>query len=1430
MQAACWIGRDAHAALGGVSAHLYAEFDGRAIDVARLAGALEGLYRAHPMLSLRIDGQGRQTVDEAPRAHLELEDFSDLDGPAVERRLLEKRRQWGHQRLDLGAGQGARFGVSLLPGNACRLHVDTDMIAVDPSSFRVLMEDLARLYESPESILPSTPSYFDWLDQVRADADLRAARGHDRAWWRARLAQIAPAPSLPLLPAGPARSERFAARLEPAQYRALQHAARAQRITSSALMLGLFATALGEHTGDRRLRLNVPVFWREPLLEPVQRIVGEFANLVLVDVDFSGVANLAALCRDLHRQLVERLAHSAYPGVDLMRDLSRHHGTPQLAPVVFTAGLDLPGGELFSERVSRVFGPMGWVISQGPQVALDAQVARADGGLLINWDVRLDALPADWVQALFERFIALAVAVATDMGGLHQPLAIAASRDRPLNALQQAYLLGRGEHLPLGGVAMQEFREYRGRLDLALLRSRLTDMVRRHDSLRTRIDAQALTQSISDQVQVNLEVIDLHGLTAEQAQAQLEVRREDYAHALFDLAGPPWNVTAFQLPQGELVVFVRFDALILDGRSIATLMVELFDGHCQPLTASEPTTAIIDQSEVRKADAEYWKAKLAEVDGAPRLPWRQALDKVGVARYARQRQIVSAQAFKALSRAGAREGLFKNSTIMAVVLEVLGHWLDEGSLCVAVPVAPPQDGAFANRSSFIAVDWQRGLPSLAERAKRLQADVLEGLQHLAFSGVDLARLLYDSNGPGPALPVVLTNGLSWPVGAVDGPMTLSAGLTQTPQVAMDIRFCNTAEGGLAFEIDYAREAVDGRWVGQLLAALNQAVAHLAGQAAFEVHARQFIDLGHYRLNSSEAQAEPVDFLGRIAHNLFGPDNGRIALLHGERRISYAELGEGVKRIAGAFQARGLRPGQVVAICLPRGPEHTMTTLACALSGLVWVPIDAAAPEERLRYLLDNCQPALVVDAVAPLLASPPAALDLTGLAALSASTAPAYYLYTSGTTGKPKCVVLNNRATANVIGSTLAQWQVSRDDVFISVTPLHHDMSLFDVFGSLCAGAALVLPEPGEEKDALRWNQLVRQHGVSLWCSVPAILEMLLACRQGDGLRSLRLLAQGGDYIKPAVIAELRELLPEARLVSLGGPTETTIWSIWHEIGEQDRARVPYGRPLPGNRYWLLDEHGAHCPQGVAGRIHTSGVGLALGYLEDGKLVQNDFVNVLDEHGAPVRAFRTGDRGRYREDGVLLFDSRVNGYVKVRGVRVSLPDIEIELIRYPAVQQVLVVDYGDTQQGEACIGALYVRRNGAPPGALALREHARALLPQSHVPTRFVEVDALPLTANGKPDRRLARALLEGDTEQAPIPAAVPSDPQRHAQVLAIYQQVLGATQPARDFLAMGLRPQHLKPLAARLGEAFAVRLSPAQLLPCRTVEEVERLLVSAPM
>lgn len=1028
----------------------------------------------------------------------------------------------------------------------------------------------------------------------------------------------------------------------------------------------------------------------------------------------------------------------------------------------------------------------------------------------------------------------------------------ACGRDEaPLTDLQQAYLLGRERHLPLGGVAMQEFREYRGAIDVAALSQRLLAMVERHPALRTHVDSQRRVSWVSPDPTVNYDEIDLRGLPQAEALAWIDGQREDYAHRLFDLARSPWNVTAFRLPEPEAndsdratcALFARFDALILDGRAIASLLVELLGGEAPAFEAAAlPPPA--DEAK-RSDDAAYWVRKLQPVESPPQLPWIRPLEAIAASRYERESLTIPRERFTTLCRLAARERLFRNTAVTAVILETLSHWLNDGALCVGIPVAPTASAELANRSSFIAVNWDARWGSFRERAQALQGDVLEGLEHLSQSGVQISRLLMNAHPGGPALPIVITNGLGWPKLAKEAGIRRHGGLTQTPQVAVDIRFRDDDEGNLVVDIDHAREAIDHGIISDILAALDRQIAAICERGAFEIVRGEVLNLGHYRLNGSEDDFACSRFLQRIADNLFTGDPDKPALICGARRISYGELGTNVGKAVLALQQRGVGKGDVVAIGLPRGPEHTAITLACALLGAIWVPIDAASPAERLDYLLANCRPALVVaagpvaghDTATPeaLLAgkapADPQAL-LPTLDVLSASDDPAYYLYTSGTTGRPKCVVLSNRATSNVIGRTLENWQATASDVFISVTPLHHDMSIFDVFGCLTAGATVVQPAPGEEKDAIAWNRLVAEHKVSLWCSVPAILEMLLSCRQGDELRSLRLIAQGGDYIKPAVIAELRHLDPALRLVSLGGPTETTIWSIWHEIGPEDTGQVPYGRPLPGNRYFVLNERGEHCPPGVVGRIHTAGVNVALGYLQDGVLGQNDFVTVADEAGKPVRAFRTGDRGRYRHDGNILFASRVDGYVKVRGVRVSLPDIEAELGAHPDLRQLLVVDCGAEQRGEAEIGVVYVPVQAGQPSAADLRAHARRILPESHVPTRFVEVEALPLSANGKPDRRKARELLAAAAERREPAAAKTAPPanSRSRRVLDLYLAVLG--QPAlpeiddsTDFIRLGLLPSHLKSVASRIRDELNADLTPHQLLRCRNAGQVALLL-----
>ena len=1028
--------------------------------------------------------------------------------------------------------------------------------------------------------------------------------------------------------------------------------------------------------------------------------------------------------------------------------------------------------------------------------------------------------------------------------------------ETPLSALQQAYLLGRSEQWPLGGVAMHDFREYRGLgLDLARLESRLSELVQHYAALRTCIDTQRFTQHVRAEATLNLDRHDLRALDHQAAQRQLADLREQYSHQRHDPAQPLWRIAAIQLSETQdatgnpydTVIFTSFDALILDGQGISTVIARLFDDAPLPpvVPPSPPAAATAEQ---RQIDAAYWQAKLQDVTTPSALPWRTPLANIKSSRYRRANLTLPREVLKQFSRLGSAHALLRNSSLSALILDTLAQWTTDGELCVGVPVAfPAANGALSNASTFVAVRYSRLGGTFISRAQALQDDVLGALDHLAFSGVDLARQLLNLSQGSPALPVILTNCLGWETLPGNAPVRYHDGVTQTPQVAIDIRLTQDADKNLLLCVDYAEQALDGEQVQAMLDALQRRVMLMCRDGDVEIPPAQFIDYQHYRHNHSETSFSAYPYLAQLADRLFNDPQPRPALICDQLSLTYPELGQRVSAVMANLQQRGLKPGSVLALYLARSPEHVTISLACALLGIIWVPIDINSPPERTAYLLTNCRPDLVVhkgELDTSFGVTPEKLLDPTAGAAKrpdsqtlterSVSTEASYYLYTSGTTGKPKCVVLNNRATANVIGQTLQRWAVTADDVMISVTPPHHDMSMFDLFGSLSAGATLVLPAPHQEKDAISWNQLVERHGVSLWCSVPAILEMLLTCKTDDSLRSLRLVAQGGDYIKPATVQQLRGLRPDISLFSLGGPTETTIWSIWHPIAPQDTGTVPYGQPLPANQYFICHDDGTHCPTGVVGRIHTSGVNLALGYLEDGDLKQHDFVTLEGPDGQPLRAFRTGDQGYYRPDGNILFASRVNGYVKIRGVRVSLPEIEDVLRGHEAIVDIVVVDYPGGDNGEATLGAMYLTHDGKPLSLAAIRAFSTGYLPCTHIPTRFIHTELLPLSGNGKTDRHRIRAAFSADRAApglnacaAPLPSAPPA---HSGKILSIYLQAIGATPRPEwgeetAFISMGLKLPHIRQVAAQLNQAFGTQLPPTLLIPCKNAREVAALL-----
>ncbi len=400
MQHAMWVGRQDNQQLGGVAGHLYVEFDGGPIDAERLRVAATALARRHPMLRVRFLPDGTQRItpaDESGDFPVTVEDLRSLSTDEVERRLAAIRDAKSHQQLD---GAVFELAVTLLPAERSRLHVDLDMQAADAMSYRTLMADLAAVYGGRD--LPELSyTYRQYRQAVEAeDAQPQPAREADRAWWAQRLPELPDPPALPSTGGrGCNQSTRRWHWLDPETRDALFARAQARGITPAMALAAGFANTLARWSTTSRFLLNVPLFGRQALHPDVDSLVGDFTSSLLLDIDLLGANTATARAQVVQDAMRAAAAHSAYPGLSVLRDLSRHRGTQVLAPVVYTSALGL--GELFSREVTGQFGNPGWIISQGPQVLLDAQVTEFDGGVLVNWDVREGMFPPGVIDAMF---------------------------------------------------------------------------------------------------------------------------------------------------------------------------------------------------------------------------------------------------------------------------------------------------------------------------------------------------------------------------------------------------------------------------------------------------------------------------------------------------------------------------------------------------------------------------------------------------------------------------------------------------------------------------------------------------------------------------------------------------------------------------------------------------------------------------------------------------------------------------------------------------------------------------------------------------------------------------------------------------------------------------------------------------------------------
>jgi amino acid adenylation domain-containing protein len=512
-----------------------------------------------------------------------------------------------------------------------------------------------------------------------------------------------------------------------------------------------------------------------------------------------------------------------------------------------------------------------------------------------------------------------------------------------------------------------------------------------------------------------------------------------------------------------------------------------------------------------------------------------------------------------------------------------------------------------------------------------------------------------------------------------------------------------------------------------------------------------------------------------------------ALVIRGKTVTYGELNDRVNRMAHFLRSRGVKPRDLIGICLTRSADMVAAVLAVTKCGAGYVPLDPAYPKDRLAFMLEDTKAPLVLtqSALADRLpAGPDWLVNLdeidAGLAGFPTAEpqrrhtpdAVAYVIYTSGSTGKPKGVVVRHRAVVNTIDWVNRTFGISPKDKLLFVTSLSFDLSVYDIFGVLGAGGCVRIADEHESKDPARLAEILRTERITMWDSAPAALQQLVPFFAHHApTADLKLVMLSGDWIPVTLPDQVRKSFPSARVMALGGATEASIWSNWFPVEKVDPAwpSIPYGKPIRNARYHILDKNLQPVPAGVPGELHIGGLCLADGYLNRPELTAERFIP--DPFAAGERLYRTGDLARYLVDGNIEFLGRIDHQVKVRGFRVELGEIETALAQHPAVRDAVVKSYRD-DTGNVSLAA-YVVRNGHVESA-ELSKHLKMGLPEYMVPAAFVFLDHLPLTPNGKVDR----AALPVPDAPAAVAAAtrfVPAANDAETALQGLWEEVLNA-------------------------------------------------------
>jgi amino acid adenylation domain-containing protein len=940
--------------------------------------------------------------------------------------------------------------------------------------------------------------------------------------------------------------------------------------------------------------------------------------------------------------------------------------------------------------------------------------------------------------------------------------------------------------------------------------------------------------------------------------------------------GPLWRVSIFRLKPDEHQVLFNLHHIIADAWSFEILrneMVALYEAFCagRPSPLSELPIQYLDfacwqREQMRgdriRAELDFWKQRLGS--GLPDL--ELPLDHP---RTSRPRVHGCSAPFE-LSRActaslkdlGRREGATLFMVLLASFNTFLHRLTGQDDFVIGAPSSgrdrTETEGLVGLFVNTLALRTDAGgNPTFLELLARVRETVLDAFAHQDMPFEELVKALAPERAAGqnPLFQTVLAlqNGYppEWPVGNLRATLIE----VETPTAKFDWTFLlEETESGLKGRLEYKTDLFEAESIACFLQQFRFLLEGIASNPRLRLSEFPLLtDAGRRQLledwNQTATAYERDACIAELFEGQVEKCPDAIALVCGDRQMTYRQLNERANQLARRLKKSGAGPDMLIGLCLDRSLELIVAMLAILKAGAAYVPLDRTYPPERLQFMLHDAKVTLIVTDSKFEIRSPqsrPVALppirngEPTEDSA-SASIEPqlriirvdsdqddwrsesgenfhsgagpdnlAYVMYTSGSTGTPKGVAIPHRGVVRLVRHT-NYVTFAADDVFLQLAPVSFDASTFEIWGCLLNGAKLVIFPP-HCPSLEELGRTIRQHRVSiLWLTAGFFHQMV--DHQLEQLKSVRQLLAGGDVLSASHVQRVARELPGCQLINGYGPTENTTFTCCYRIpsGWQGHS-VPIGRPISNTKVYVLDKNLAPVAIRVPGELCIGGDGLARGYWQRPELTLEKFVpDPLDSKRPPGRLYRTGDLVRWRTDGQLEFLGRIDQQVKIRGFRVEPGETEAALVKHPAVRAAAVIAR-DTATRDRQLVAYVVLDLESRCELAELIQFLESKLPAWMVPARFVELKELPLTANGKVDRR---ALPEPD-EAEPSRSFAPARNRVEEALLCIWREILGRNSFGihDNFFRLGGHSLLATQMISRIGKAFHIEL------PVRSVFE----------